>query len=1683
MDQAGRAKVAKTAQSKALQQLAAARRGSGRARLLDVEEEDDAVFEEVTDEQYEKLVRKRQREDFVVDDDGFGYADDGEERYGDEAGDGEASGEDDGSVGSDGDDDEGAGAGRAKRARLARQRKLASRRGAAAAGGGIRSLFGRMAGDGGDGRRPADHARQGGATAAKPPSDSSGATAAPSGGAGLEDMLKQVDSDDDDDDDDDVAAAAPSGAAATGTLASSSLGANPLLAGAPASSGFTVAAIRASGKGAAVGSLLASGVGTRMAPSKRAALARAAARVAPSKLAAASAAAGSGAAAGEMPALPSQGGGGGDTGGWWAADSAGVAATAAAAAAASAAAGPSGDDAAASLAPLPDDLPTVRARFPGASEDEDCLHVFWLDAYEDQRRNPGKLFLFGKVRVGETGRMASCCVTVTGLERCAFVLPRERDAVTGEPVSHMDVYNEVRDAMRSVLPPGKGVFAVKKVTRSYAFDQTDVPRGEHDYLKLVYPARFPALPQSVTRDGRSYRRIFGCGNPPLETFLLKRGIKGPCWLEIRGAKAPRASVSWCKYEVEIGNPKHINPLGASSPSLAAARLDRVPPSPPLSVLSLSLKTVVDPRSQAHEVVMASGLFHPAINVDGPTALSGSDVQHFTAVGPPTTASLPVDLADVIKSNAKYSGGALVSHANERSLLSFLLARIASLDPDVIMGHNITGFDMDVLLHRMSKHKIGHWSRIGRLRRHEMPRSKSGVHGRDTFLGVTVAGRLVCDTYRAAQELVRQTSYGLTALSKDLLEETRTGVDPVDVPRYYGTGQDTLWLARHTENDAWLALRLAGHLQVLPLTKQLTNLAGNLWSRSLQGARAERIEFLLLHEFHRLKYVVPDKFDEQRKLMADGGGARRSGGTGRKKAAYAGGLVLEPKVGLYDKFVLLLDFNSLYPSIIQEFNICFTTVEHMPSSASGGAKSSSSSSSTAAAAASSGAMGELAEEDEEEEDDGHDDLPPLPSPSLPDGVLPKVIRMLVDRRRVVKGLLKQETDQLKKQQLDIKQKALKILANSMYGCLGFANSRFYAKPLAALVTTQGREILQDTVDLAQEALGLEVIYGDTDSIMVYTGSTNVEVVMGLAQKVIKEVNKKYKRLEIDVDGVYARMLLLKKKKYAALMIDEMPRDGKPATFKKEMKGLDIVRRDWCPLAKKTGEAVLDIVLGGSEKDDAVASIFATLEQVGAAVREGKVPMEEFVITKGLNKAPKDYPDRKGQAHLQVAMRMLAAGKTVNVGDHIPFVITDGEEPGAGGGAAAAVAGSADSSSSSSSAAAAAAAGGTPTKAPAAVASGGTGKGKKQAADRARHPAEVVRFGLAVDTDWYMTNQILPVVSRLCAPIDGTSPKQLAEALGLDASRFAGAFAAAGAVADLFGDDKEYVPKSVLSDEERFRHARHLVGRCGRCGKAARIEGALHSDAALLSNAETACGLMCPAAGCGGLLSACAGDTATGCSPASAWTAAIATAGAAVPLEESRVPGLPAAPLPAPRGSPLTQSELDECRTSLITAVALAARGTAAAYGQGWHVCDEGTCRMRTRNVSTARGDGCPRPACRGKLWPEMPAAVVHNQLEFLATAFDPARAEERAKTALAEDGTSKDAAMRLAAMHAMDDALKGTLLSTSQQASQVLSGCAYHFVAPAAVFGYVGKLQRRQAAKRRRAAGYDEVEDSVVVEQF
>ena len=291
---------------------------------------------------------------------------------------------------------------------------------------------------------------------------------------------------------------------------------------------------------------------------------------------------------------------------------------------------------------------------------------------------------------------------------------------------------------------------------------------------------------------------------------------------------------------------------------------------------------------------------------------------------------------------------------ERALLNYLIARLHSIDADVIVGHNVAAYDMSVLLQRLAACKVAHWSKIGRMRVKQLPKlssNTSAFSGSNWAEWQAVSGRLMCDTYLSARELLpSQRSYGLKELSRTHLNADKPEVDPAALLGMFDETTTLLQLVRCTENDCFLSLQLMFKMMVLPLTKQLTNLAGNLWTKSLQGKRAERIEYLLLHEFHKLKFVVPDKETYKMKLAKknakaaameddedgppppaaaddddDDNNRRGNGQSGRKKPAYMGGLVLEPKRGFYDKYVLLLDFNSLYPSIVQEYNICYTTV--------------------------------------------------------------------------------------------------------------------------------------------------------------------------------------------------------------------------------------------------------------------------------------------------------------------------------------------------------------------------------------------------------------------------------------------------------------------------------------------------------------------------------------------------------------------------------------------------------------------------------------------------------------------------------------------------------------------------------------------------------------------------------------
>ncbi|OAY65117.1 DNA polymerase alpha catalytic subunit [Ananas comosus] len=1178
-------------------------------------------------------------------------------------------------------------------------------------------------------------------------------------------------------------------------------------------------------------------------------------------------------------------------------------------------------------------------------DSDGSLPFYIIDAYEEAfGANPGTLYLFGKVKAGSAYQ--SCCVVVKNMQRCVYAIPKgsvfPSNAISEIERSATDAHNstasfranlqEMASRLKNEIANrlsdfNASTFVMTPVKRKYAFERSDLSTGEQYVLKINYPYKDPPLPADLK--GKHFLALLGTHTSALEMFLIKRKIKGPSWLSIsKFVTCPATQrvqssahlivlvilhtvnllyylstqsyyiplvgleqVSWCKSEIVVDCPKDISV--STSKSLLEI--------PTVVVAAINLKTTINPKHNINEIVSASVICCHKAKIDGPMVASEwkrrGMLTHFTVVRKLEGGIFPMGLTkEVSDRNSKAGTNVLALESSERALLNRLMIEMHKLDCDVLVGHNISGFDLDVLLHRAQACKVpsSMWSKIGRLKRSVMPKLNkgSGIYGSGASPGIMscIAGRLLCDTYLCSRDLLKEVSYSLTQLAKTQLNKDRKEISPHDIPSLFQSSGTLLELVEYGETDAWLSLELMFHLSVLPLTRQLTNISGNLWGKTLQGARAQRVEYLLLHAFHAKKFIVPDKIPARNKepnsakrkmntdadvadvdelnvndISLDNDAQHLDQGKGKKGPSYSGGLVLEPKKGLYDKYILLLDFNSLYPSIIQEYNICFTTVER-----------------------------------------SYDGLvPSLPS-SKTTGVLPELLRNLVERRRMVKSWLKTATG-LKVQQLDIQQQALKLTANSMYGCLGFSNSRFYAKQLAELITSQGREILQSTVDLVQNNLNLEVIYGDTDSIMIYSGLDDISKAKAIAGKVIQEVNKKYRCLEIDLDGLYKRMLLLKKKKYAAVKV--LFKDGTPYEVI-ERKGLDMVRRDWSLLSKETGDYCLSQILSGGTCEDVVEAIHSSLMKVQEEMRNGEIALDKYVITKSLTKPPEDYPDAKNQPHVQVALRLKQNGYSgCSAGDTVPYIICCQQ----------------DNSSSSS-----------------------TG-----IAQRARHPEELKRDsgGWMIDIEYYLSQQIHPVVSRLCASIQGTSPARLAECLGLDSSKFQ------SKVVESANQDPSTVLLSVTDDDERYKGCEPLRLSCPSCSST----------------------FNCPPVS--SLLSASSNksqsDSQTEEPSHNFW-------------QRMRCPRCP--------------DDIDGSRVSpvmLANQIKRQADNFISLYYKGLMTCDDELCKYTTRSLNlrvigdSERGMVCPNyPRCNGHLVKQYTEADLYRQLSYFCYVLDAARCLEK-----------------------------------------------------------------------------------------
>lgn len=513
------------------------------------------------------------------------------------------------------------------------------------------------------------------------------------------------------------------------------------------------------------------------------------------------------------------------------------------------------------------------------------------------------------------------------------------------------------------------------------------------------------------------------------------------------------------------------------------------------------------------------------------------------------------------------------YADEKALLQAFTRWVQDYDPDIFIGWNVVNFDFRFLQKKYEQYGLPF--SIGRQGDSVIWRKSND--GQQHFL--TIAGRLVLDGIDSLKAATYHfESFSLEFVSRALLG-TGKQIDEVDnrgpaIQKLYQ--EDPVALAKYNLQDCRLVQDIFDHTKVLDYLIERAYLTGLPLDK--YGGSTASFDNLYLPLLHRSGYVAPDY---------------GSGATGLNAP---GGYVMDSLPGLYEH-VLVLDFKSLYPSIIRTFFI-----DPM------------------------GLAEGLACDEEDEVLEGFNQARFHRS----NHHLPGLIETLWAAR-----------DEAKRENNAAVSQAIKIIMNSFYGVLGSPGCRFFDQRLSSSITLRGHEILQRSQEWIEKQ-GYQVIYGDTDSLFVWLNQScdnrqarriGSELQQGLNQWWQVQLAQRYQldsTLEIEFETHYSRFFMPtirgsekgSKKRYCGLIsLDNGER-------KMVFKGLESVRTDWTPLARRFQQELYELIFDQGNWQDYISRTIA-------ALRAGELDAE-LVYRKRLRRKLSDY-QRNVPPHVQAARK--------------------------------------------------------------------------------------------------------------------------------------------------------------------------------------------------------------------------------------------------------------------------------------------------------------------------------------------------------------------------------------------------------------------------------------------------------------
>lgn len=493
---------------------------------------------------------------------------------------------------------------------------------------------------------------------------------------------------------------------------------------------------------------------------------------------------------------------------------------------------------------------------------------------------------------------------------------------------------------------------------------------------------------------------------------------------------------------------------------------------------------------------------------------------------------------------------------------------------------------------------------------------SAAMGYNELFEVLCAGRTSLDLLLYVKTNYALSRYTLDAVATHFVGDQKIPISHDDVRRYFETGPaERALYCVYCVQDCALPLQLCAQLAVLEDYVQTARVQRTQLADLVSRGQQIRVFNMLLHAAHRDGFVIdrePQRNAPPALLAAIAASGRPAAASGAK--GYEGATVLEPTPGFYRCPIATLDFASLYPSIMRAHNLCYSTL-------------------WTAAGRPPAWLGT----------ETHGDTTFVTDARFR-GVLPRMLDELLAERKATKRLLAREPDASARARLDKKQLAQKVAANSVYGFTGAVEKGMYpCKEVAATVTSRGRDYIARTRAMVMEDFGFDVIYGDTDSVMVKLPLPEAEA-FARATEIAEHITARFpEAIVLEDEKVYNPYLLKGKKRYAGRKKETL--DGKASL---DTKGIEMVRRDNAPLARDVQrEALTRLIM----EDDAAGAIEGVRRVLHSVVSD-EAPFGSYVITKAIAESYKT----EALAHVQVAKKMERRGTPVPTGGRVEYVIS-------------------------------------------------------------------------------------------------------------------------------------------------------------------------------------------------------------------------------------------------------------------------------------------------------------------------------------------------------------------------------------------------------------------------------------------